>query len=471
MVNDKVVMDLDKIVKERTAVKNDKKKYSVDEMRQMDIEDTLLDKIRNKGQPTFMDMLTYKMLVDDKKKTPDIDIEKIIERATQPFRDEIAEMKRKFDKAEEDKKYNDLRDEIKDLKQSVFAGSKKDDENPVMKKIEALENELKDTKEKERKREDERRYNDILSEIASLREDRAALLQNKESGDFIDQLIEFEGKKRNVVKALGLSKSDEEKLGIADVVDAFIDKAPKVAKTASSIRDIFSKDDNIPDDIDSLDDIPTELPQRAKNVKYEDSIPADIRAFLNQGTIKDNQFIDLTGTAWTNEKSDPLSKRDIEDLSYTNPELVRNLMTQAKEEYATMQEEKKAQQRQKEALPDKYVPTISTDNEPPKPDSIPAKPKKPIPEPIPDIDPAADEEDTDEAKAMKYLNAGSEMEIEDGKKAWVGSKSEGYFNNDDTPMTKEQLIEEVKKDPKVFLMEMDKTLNSMGEIDDDDGQE
>ena len=93
--------------------------------------------------------------------------------------------------------------------------------------------------------------------------------------------------------------------------------------------------------------MPANLPQRNEPVPQRNSVPADIKEFLDRGRVENGTYIDYAGTPWVNLEGSPISRKDIEDLAITNPEDVRRLMKDTEEAYRKQQEKKQSEKKAK----------------------------------------------------------------------------------------------------------------------------
>ena len=276
------------------------------------------------------------------------------------------------------------------------------------------------------------------------------LKQTPESKDKVQQIIEIEKEKQNLLKALGVSPNKEgEQMGVAELADAVIDRVPRLAKTASTVREIFSKDDSIPDDIP--EDVPSSLPQRNKPINNKPVIPEDIQSFLDKGREKGGQYIDYTGIGWTDEKGNPLSRREIEDMSLVDPTAVRRFISEADRDYA--QKKDKSELSNEEPEP-KKSPKVHT---PPVDDVQVNKAKVNTPE-LPEEKPI---EDILPPDVLEYIRSGEEKQDEQGNTVWVGKKNEVYTTENGKLATRSDLIEEAKRDPKQFMADVRTHLASL----------
>ena len=433
-----------------------KPRIDLNAIREYDYEDTILEKIQNKGKMTIQDMMMMQMWDDMRKEKKgntqsQINVDDIIQKATQPFREQVEEMKRQLQKQEEDRKQEAMQRQLDDLRNLILTSQKKPmEDDPVLKKIESLETELKGEKERSQKKEQESFEKRIESMIYDLPDRMENLKQTPESKDKVQQIIEIEKEKQNLLKALGVSPNkDGEQMGVAELADAVIDRVPRLAKTASTVREIFSKDDSIPDDIP--EDVPSSLPQRNKPINNKPVIPEDIQSFLDKGREKGGQYIDYTGIGWTDEKGNPLSRREIEDMSLVDPTAVRRFISEADRDYAHKKDKSELSNEEPEP---KKSPKVHT---PPVDDVQVNKAKVNTPE-LPEEKPI---EDILPPDVLEYIRSGEEKQDEQGNTVWVGKKNEVYTTENGKLATRSDLIEEAKRDPKQFMADVRTHLASL----------
>ncbi|MCL5732857.1 MAG: hypothetical protein M1285_05615 [Candidatus Thermoplasmatota archaeon] len=449
------------------------KKIDIDDLRYDEMIDAQIENYRNKGKMTIQDIMAMQQLEDMKwerrqrmkaesqpaPQSPQIDIEEIIRKATEPLNEQIRELKRQQEKAEEEKRWDNIQKQIDSLKDIVISGSRKknDDDDPILKQIQSLQQELKDEKEKARKKEEET-FRDSLKNMIYDLNDQIADLKSKpgKSQSEVEQIIEAEKKRGELLRALGVKNEKEDEAGVLDVVDSLTDKIPKWAKTASTVREVFSKDSEIPDDVP--DNVPTNLPQRNEPIPQRSTIPSDIKEFLDRGRVENGTYIDYAGTPWVNLEGNPISRKDIEDLALTNPEDVRRLMKETDEAYRK-QQEKKAE-KPKPKSDDVFIQSgqerVHTASPPkqPEPEKQEAKTETP---PEPEQNP----DDTDLKEAMSYIESGKEIEDPENGKGWVGTKNEYYRDDEGKPLTKEELIAMARENPKEFMSDVRQHLASL----------
>lgn len=463
------------------ATSNNGERIDLNKLRQEDYEQVILDKIQQRGKMTMQDMMMYQMWEDMRASKrqqntppaqPQIDVESIIQKATAPFQEEIREMKRQLEKQEQEKKQEAIQRQIDDLKNLILTSKKTTDDDPVVKKLESLENQLTDEKEKAQKMERQNFEDRIENMVADISERMEQARHTGQPKDKIQQIIEIEKEKAELLRSLGIKQEGgkDEQMGVAELADAVIERVPKLAKTASTVREIFSKEDQIPDDVP--DDIPTTLPQRNTPVNNHPVIPGDIKTFLNQGKETNGQFIDPTGVGWTDLEGNPLSRKQIEDLALTDPETVRRFIKEAEEDM-----NKKAQETQQQAQPQQ-----ETRREPearvhtPRSEDITVKHNpqpESTPEPKPEKEPEPEEQDTElPPEVLEYINSGQDQKDDAGNTVWVGKKNEIYTTEENKPATKADLIAEAKKDPQQFLSDVKTHLASLeNEEEEDDTEE
>ncbi|WP_298339954.1 hypothetical protein [Ferrimicrobium sp.] len=445
------------------------KKIDMDDLRYDEMIDAQIDRYRNKDKMTISDIMAMQQLEDMKwerrqrmkaeiepQKSP-IDIEEIIRKAQEPLQKQIDAMQKLQEKQAEERKWEIMQKQIDKLTDLIISGNtkKNDDDNPIMKQIQILQEQLKDEKEKARKKEEEDFRSSMKDMVYSLSDQIAELKSKpeKSKSDF-EQIIELERKKREMLEALGVKpeKGKDDEASMLDVVDSIADKAPKWAKTASTIREVFSKDSEIPDDIP--DNVPTNLPQRNEPIPQRNMIPDDIRTFLDKGREENGKYIDYTGTPWVNLEGTPISRKDIEDLAYTNPSDVRKLISDTDKAFQKMQE-KIAESEAKKPKNSDFRNNIHV------PENIP---KAPEPEPEDEEDdnePAAEEQEDHLKEAMDYIATGNDVDDDENGKVWVGRKQEFYTNDDGKPATKDDLIQMARSDPKTFMSDVKQHLASL----------
>ncbi len=451
---------LNKMKKGSNGNGNGKPKYTIEDLRQQDIEDTILEKIQGKGKMSIQDIMLLdwwerRQKQNDAPQQPQIDIEEIIRKSQEPLLKQIEEMKREQEekerRREEQEKWDKIQSQIDSLK-TLLTASPKDEKNPILEQIQALQNELKDEKEKARKKEEEHFQQTIKDMIYDLNDQIAALKASPDkSKDIIEQITELEAKKAQIAKAFGLKTGDkEDDASTLEVIDSIADKIPKWAKTASTVREVFSKDSEIPDDVPG--DVPTTLPQRNTPTQHIDPIPQDIRDFLNRGYEKQGAFYDYTDTKWTNSDGVPITRKDLEDLSLTDPGMVRRLMRETEESWQKQQEAKKEQQKEKK--PDVEIKhnesRVHTAPPPEKAEKLKEEAAKP------ESNPALEE-------AMKYIETGEDKQDANGNTVWVGKQNEIYSSDDGKPATKDDLKKMAQEDPEGFMDAVNEHLAQLSE--------
>ena len=465
--NNGIKIDLEQVRKmaRGNSDKSGKPRIDLNAIREYDYEDTILEKIQNKGKMTIQDMMMMQMWDDMRKEKKgntqsQVNVDDIIQKATQPFREQIEEMKRQLQKQEEDRKQEALQKQIEDLRNLILTSQKKPmEDDPILKKIDSLETQLRDEKEQSRKKEQESFQKRIEDMIYDLSDRITSVKDQPESKDKIQQIIEIEKEKQNLLKALGVSPNkDGEQMGVAELADAVIDRVPRLAKTASTVREIFSKDDSIPDDIP--EDVPSSLPQRNKPIDNQPVIPDDIRSFLDKGREKNGQYIDYTGIGWTDEKGNPLSRREIEDMSLVDPTAVRRFISEADRD-AQQKKDKSTSADEETPSEPKKTPKVHT---PPVDDITVNKAKVNTPE-LPEEKPI----ETDlPPEVMEYIRSGEEKQDTNGNTVWVGKQNEVYTTENGKMATRSDLIEEAKKDPKQFMDDVRSHLASLQNPEPDD---
>ena len=442
--------DIRKQMKNGRNEKSENNGMTLDDLRRKDMEDVMLEKIQNRGKMTLQDMMMYdwwqrKQDNEGGSRSND-NVEEIIRKSQEPLLRRIEEMERERErekeKEENERRYKVMENSIQDLKAMLTTGNKKDDENPVIKKIEALEEELRDEKEKGRKK-DEDNYRKHMEDMIYSLSDRMEELNKipNKSDNTIQKIIEMDKQKKELLQALGVSnKKEGEEASTMDYIDTLLDRAPKVAKTVSTVREIFSKDNEIPDDVP--EDVPYQLPQRdVPRAPLHTQIPADIKEFLDSGGEKNGQFVDNTGAGWIDRDGKPLSRKDIEETAITNPDTVRWIMQTPPTNNAHEQEGKKKEIKHTEK------PHNDTDVEIHSSASVPAEPEKELEEtPEENKEPVDEELNT----ALEYIGTGQDRKDDAGNMVWVGKLNEIYSTDDGKPATKEALIKMAREDPEGF---------------------
>ena len=447
------------------------KKIDMDDLRYDEYIDAQIERYRNKDKMTISDIMAMQQLEDMKwerrqrmkaeiePQKPPIDIDEIIRKAQEPMQKQIEEMRRQQEKHEEERKWDNMQKQIDKLTDLIISGNtkKKDDDDPILKQIQLLQEQLRDEKEKARKKEEED-FRASMKEIVYSLSDQISELKakpEKSKSDF-ELIIELEKKKKDMLEALGVKpeKGKDDEASVLDVVDSLADKVPKWAKTASTVREVFSKDSEIPDDIP--DNVPANLPQRNEPVPQRNSVPPDIKEFLDRGRVENGTYIDYAGTPWVNLEGSPISRKDIEDLAITNPEDVRRLMRETEEAYRKQQEKKKTEKKPDDVMINRNQERVHT---------APAPPKTETPPEISDEKPAeapkANEPDNDLKEALAYIESGTEVDDEQNGKVWIGRRQEYYNNDTGKPLTKDELIAMAKEDPKQFMADVKAHLESL----------
>ena len=447
------------------------RKIDLDDLRYNEMVEAEIERFKNKDKLTMQDIMSMQALMDMQEERrmrknqyaqPQIDVEEIIRKATEPLNEQIKEMKRQQEKAEEERKWDNMQKQIDKLADMMMSmGKKSDDDNPMMKQMmeqfKALQDELRDEKEKARRKEEDD-FKKSLQDMVYGLSDQINDLKSKpeKSQSEVEQIISLEKKKREILDALGVKpeKGKEDDASMLDVVDSISDKVPKWAKTVSTVREVFSKDSEIPDDVP--EDVPTNLPQRNEPIPQRSSIPEDIKEFLDRGRVDNGTYIDYAGTPWVNLEGNPISRKDIEDLALTNPGDVRRLMKETDEAF------RKKQEKPAKANGDVKV-QKAPENKDDEDDDSPA----PVPDSRDDdsgssgaVEGNAREEAIKEA--MGYIATGKDVEGENGK-VWVGTKNEFYTNDDGKPATEEDLKRLAQEDPETFMHDVKEHLKSIGE--------
>ena len=81
-------------------------------------------------------------------------------------------------------------------------------------------------------------------------------------------------------------------------------------------------------------------PVGKKTIRQRNSVPDDIKAFLDKGKEENGAYIDYTGVTWATIGGKPISRKDIEYMAVIHPEDVRRLMSNADRAFQKAQEEK-----------------------------------------------------------------------------------------------------------------------------------
>lgn len=444
---------------------NGQKKYTLEELRNLDIEDALMERFRNKGKMSFEDMLKWDFLErrmnkkDEPQQNP-IDIESVIEKATAPFKEQIAEMKRQQEAEKQERKFEALNTKIDTL---LAGGMKKDD--PVIEELKSLRQQLSDEKEKAAQRERENFQDQLMSHIDALdrRIDDMRRDPNASKSD-IERIIETKKKEKEILDALGVKRDDskEDDASVIDTVDAIASKAPSWMKTVNTIREGFKGGEDIQDDIPM--DVPTNLPERQHPRTNRSEVPDDIRDFLSRGhENEDGAFVDISGTPWTNGiDGSPIPKASIEQLAITDPEQVRRIM---EETYAAIEQERNKKREnpkpapKQEEIQDDIQDDVHATESTPEPVTtqddvhVPTKDEDKHTEPEPPVNSTETGNRDYLDEAMRYINQGDEQEDENGNMAWVGPKGEAFKipGENDKYHTRQSLIREAESDPEQFV--------------------
>jgi len=451
---------------------NDKKDrmLDLDDLQYREAYDAVLERYKNKGKKTLADIVEEQMALqqlDDMRwerkqrmkaetqsANPQMDVDEIIRKAQEPLLKQIEEMKRAQEKAEEEKRWENMQRQIDRLTELIVSGGKKnDDESPILKQLNALQEELRNEKEKARKKEQEDFQKSLQDMVYGLSDQINELKAKPEkSQSEVEQIINLEKKKREILDALGVKpeKGKDDDANLLDGIDAVMDRAPKIAKTVSTVREIFNKDAEIPDDVP--DDVPTNLPQRNEAVPKYNPVPEDIKEFLDRGKVENGTYVDYTGTPWVNLEGKPISRKDIEDLAITNPDDVRRLMRETDEAYKKKMESKEKAPKVQEKPETDEAPEIHT---PPKIEKPEAEEEVETDEP--------DEPKNNNAlqEAMDYINTGRDVDDPENGKVWVGQKNEFYTNDDGKPATTEDLKAMAQENPEGFMHDVREHLKSL----------
>jgi hypothetical protein len=458
--NGKVAVDLNRILKERTATNvNDGKPRpkSVDELRAISQEDQILESIGQRGKMSMVEYLMWQDRQDRKAQQQPIDIEGIIEKATAPLKAQIEEMKRKEERDAQEKRFTALENKIEKLMDAISNGKTKQDD-PVLEELKELKNQLAKEKEEAAKKEmDEfrRSIRDSFDRIS----DEIGEIQRKgteKTKSDIERLKELADLQKSYREILGIheSKKDEE-ASAADLlstgIDMFNSKVPGIVKTVGTLREGLKGGSDLPDDV-PVADIPTRLPARNIPRQNRSTIPQDIKEFLDAGREENGGFIDHSGVAWQNELTgNPLSRADIEATAITDPESVRALIRQANDDYEAQQKKRATAPKpaaKPKPEPAKEEPAVKQDEAPDMEDDIPAA----------DVHPPNNKL----TEAMEYIDTGTEKPDESGKMAWVGAKNEIYDGGNGA-MTKAEMIEAAEADPEGFMQTVKEHLKTLGE--------
>lgn len=479
MADGKISVDVDKLYSERKRANengNDGKirPKTLDEIRAIDQEDRLLENMMGRGKMSMAEYLMWKDVQMRDKQTGQapIDIEAIIAKATEPFKQQLEEMKRQQEKAEQEKKFDALQARIDKLTDLITNGTGNNKTDPIIEEIKGLKDQLATEKEKAAKAE-QKAFEDRLTNQLDYLDERIERLSSsgtKKNESEIDQLINARKRTKELLDALGVnSNTKDDEASTTDLlstgIDMFNDKAPKLVKTIGTLREGLKGGSDLADDVPFMDSIPTQLPSRNVPRENKSSIPPDILDFLNEGEEKDGGFVDLSGVQWQNEfTGKPLTRADIESKAITDPDSVRQLMELAYEDVAKMKKEKPKPKAKEIDIPD----DITDDNtESQEQTAIPKAPQETaedntVSESTPTPDTEESDHDNTLSEAMAYINSGEEKTDNAGNLTWVGTQNETY-ESDTGPMTREQLIKEARDDPKAFMETVREHLQSMSE--------
>ncbi len=458
MADGKIAIDLDKIA-EKYSKKNNgndgkKEEYDLDTLYNYDARQTLLERMQKRGQLSMMDLFLLNKMERDERRdmmsqqqtNKPVDVEEIIRKSQEPLLKQIEEMKLERERERQEAKFERLQQEISGIKDLLANGNGKKSENEeLLKRFDALNQQLSDEKEKARQKEQERFQKTFMDQLDSVNDAIEGLRHQPQSKGVLEQLRELNALKKDLMETLGIKEGGkEEEAGIGDLVDTFAEKGPKIAKSISTMRDAFRGDDKLEDDI-PLDSVPTNIPERARPRENRSVVPNDITEFLNQGQDTADGYKDITGVVWKNKiTGTPIHRADIEDLAITDPDQVRDVMKQAYQEI----EEAKARRANPQPRQETFSPPLEQEH-----DDIPEPepPKEAAPEPAPQE--ATSDKDAALKEAMDYINSGNDQADESGTIQWVGKQNETYASEQGL-LTKEKLIEEAKKDPVEFMKDV-----------------
>lgn len=451
MSDNKISVDLDKLYKERGAKQDKKKPMSIDELREVDQEQTILESLRNKGKMSMVEYMMYMDMMDRRRSNSgSTDIEKAIERATAPLQEEIRMMREKERQREEEERWNrrfeEINGQMAELRMAIASGNT-DAKDPLIDKLDAMQKKIEDMNEDKSKKEREAYENSLKQQLEGMNRAIADIRHdpNANKSD-LERLEELEAMRQRYQKVLGIKSQDDEASTsdmIATGLDMFTEKVPGIVKTVNTIKDGFSSkgEDDIPDDVPP-GDIPANVPARKQPTANRSAIPPDIKEFLAKGKEKNGGFVDYSGVPWTDSiTNSPLSRSDIEIAAITDPDMVRDMIRQCNEDY----EKQKKNDKGDAPAP---IPEDDYDDNPddapvPQENSKPAE-KEEIPE------------ETDEgeraialAKAFKYIRSGNEVD-KDGKKVFVGPNGE-TFEAEAGEMSMDDMESEARIDPEGFL--------------------
>jgi hypothetical protein len=343
MSDSKISVDLDKLYREKGVKSSAKKPMSIDELREVDQEQTILESLRNKGKMSMVEYMMYMDMMDRRRSSSgSIDIEKAIERATAPLQEEIRMMREKDRQREEEEKWKarfaDIQGQMAELRMAISSGNT-DAKDPLIEKLDAMQKKIEDLNEEKSKKEREAYENSLKQQLDSMNRAIADIKHdpNANKSD-LERLEELELMRQRYQKVLGIKSQDDEASTsdmIATGLDMFTEKVPGIVKTVNTIKDGFSSkgEDDIPDDVPP-GDIPANVPTRKQPKANRSAIPPDIKEFLDRGKEKNGGFIDYSGVPWNDSiTNSPLSRNDIEIAAITDPGMVRDMIRQCDEDY------------------------------------------------------------------------------------------------------------------------------------------
>jgi len=456
MADGKIAIDLDRIAekysKKGTGNGGKEENYDLDKIMDYDARQTMIERMQKRGQLSMTDLyLLNKMERDEKRElmmqqNPQNNVEDIIRRSQEPLLKQIEKMEREKELEKQEAKFDRIDRDIASIKDLLTNGNGKKSENEnLLKKLDDLTNELRDEKEKTREKEQKRFQDSFMDQLDRVNDAIEGLRHQPQSKGVLEQLKELNALKKDLTEALGIKEQGkEEEAGLGDLVDTFADKGPKIVKTISTMRDAFKGEDTLQDDV-PLDNIPTNLPERAKARENKSVIPSDIKEFLDQGMDTPDGYKDASGIVWRNKITGvTLHRNDIEDLAITDPEYVRGIMKQVNEDLEEQRKQRTAERKRE-----------TEQQKAPEPVTSPAAPEE---KKVDEVDNNADAMQ----KAMDYIATGTEKKDQEGVLQWVGQHDETYIG-DHGPMTKEELIAEAKKDPAGFMKDVTEHLSGMEE--------
>lgn len=121
------------------------RKIDLDDLRYNEMVEAEIERFKNKDKLTMQDIMSMQALMDMQEERrmrknqyaqPQIDVEEIIRKATEPLNEQIKEMKRQQEKAEEERKWDNMQKQIDKLADMMMSmGKKSDDDNPMMKQM------------------------------------------------------------------------------------------------------------------------------------------------------------------------------------------------------------------------------------------------------------------------------------------------------------------------------------------------